>query len=114
MLYVRRDQDGRIDAVYRKQQRNAKEPLKSDHPDIVDFMFSSESDGREIDNWIRNDLAMARVVEDLVDVLVRKDLITFTDLPIEAQRKLVSRHGRRDDFAYVSRLFPSSPEDELG
>ena len=114
MLYVRRDQNGRINAVFRNQQRNAKETLKSDHPDIVDFLFTSDSDGREVDNWIRNDLAMARVVEDLVDVLVRKDLIAFTDLPLEAQRKLVSRHGRRDDFAYVSRLFPSDPEDELG
>ena len=38
---------------------------------------------------------MARVVEDLIDVLIAKNLINFTDFPPEAQKKMLRRQNLR-------------------
>lgn len=41
------------------------------------------------------DADMARIVEDLIDVLMNRGLIQFTDLPEAAQRKLLERRQSR-------------------
>jgi hypothetical protein len=38
---------------------------------------------------------LSRVVENLVDVLIEKNLIMFMDLPNGAQQKLMERRGVR-------------------
>ena len=113
MLYVKRDREGKVEALFRSERRGATEALGPDHPDVLAFLAEGATgDGRG--DWNDNDLAMARVVEDLVDVLIDKNLISLTDLPLKAQHKLVSRHGKRDDLDFVARLYPASEEDELG
>jgi hypothetical protein len=42
-----------------------------------------------------SDQALIRVVEDVVDTLIRKDLLHFTDLPEAAQAKLLERRVLR-------------------
>lgn len=42
-----------------------------------------------------SDHALVRVVEDLVDTLIGKDLLRFTDLPEAAQAKLLERRSLR-------------------
>jgi hypothetical protein len=42
------------------------------------------------------DAGFVRVLEDLIDTLIQKNIIHHTDLPPEAQRKLVSRKGLRN------------------
>jgi hypothetical protein len=42
-----------------------------------------------------SDQALIRVVEDLIDTLVAKDLLHFTDLPEAAQAKLLERRSLR-------------------
>jgi hypothetical protein len=42
-----------------------------------------------------SDQALIRVVEDLVDTLIGKDLLRFTDLPEAAQAKLLERRNLR-------------------
>ncbi|GAB3478013.1 hypothetical protein [Marinomonas epiphytica] len=39
----------------------------------------------------RSDADMMRVLEDLVELLIEKRLIQFTELPLPAQKKLLSR-----------------------
>jgi hypothetical protein len=43
-----------------------------------------------------SDVGIIRIVEDLVDLLVRKNVIMFTDLPSEAQSKLRERKKMRE------------------
>ncbi len=126
MLYARRNADGRIEAIFREKPRGRSEPLAADHPDVLAFLSAAggNSGGTSPDRpaegppggnkWANDDLAMVRVVEDLIDVLIQKNLITLTDLPLPAQRKLMSRHGKRDDWGYIARLYPTSKDDELG
>jgi hypothetical protein len=41
------------------------------------------------------DQALIRVVEDLIDTLISKDLLRFTDLPEAAMTKLLERRALR-------------------
>ncbi len=113
MLYARRHADGHIEAVFKAKPRGPSEAVAADHPDLAAFLAGDgkSSAGK---SWTSDDMAMVRVVEDLIDVLIQKNLIALTDFPLSAQRKLMSRHGKRDDWAYVARLYPTSKDDELG
>jgi len=57
----------------------------------------------------QTDLALARVLEDLIDTLIAKGLIQFTDLPLAAQAKLLSRRETRAALSDPLQLLP--PED---
>lgn len=48
-----------------------------------------------LDKLAESDQALIRVVEDLVDTLIAKDLLRFTDLPEAAQAKLLERRSLR-------------------
>ncbi len=52
------------------------------------------------------DTGLARVLEDLIDVLISKGLIQFTDLPESAQRKLLERRSTRAILAHPLTLLP--------
>ena len=118
MLYARRNADGRIEAIFDNKPRGRAEAVAADHPDVVAFLSAGTGKRRTARSgagkWSNDDLAMARVIEDLIDVLIQKEVIALTDLPLPAQRKLMSRHGKRDDWSYVARLYPASEGDELG
>ena len=59
--------------------------------EILTFL-SKDSD---VDSWIQllslSDVSIIRVIEDLIDVLVKKNVIMLTDLPEEARDKLKER-----------------------
>jgi len=48
-----------------------------------------------LEKLAESDQALIRVVEDVVDTLIRKDLLHFTDLPEAAQAKLLERRVLR-------------------
>ena len=60
---------------------------------------------------MESDLAMARVLEDLIDLLIDKGVVMFSDFPEAARRKLLERHGLRKEFAYVDSLFAAGDDD---
>lgn len=48
---------------------------------------------------IESDASMVRVLEDLIDVLIQRGVIQFTDLPVPAQAKLLQRRENRAHLA---------------
>lgn len=78
----------------------------------------------EIDEWIRqretreatlyqlqqSDLEMVRVLEDLIEVLMSKGVISITDLPPAAQTKLASRAQARRSLSGLEGLIPDNDE----
>ena len=114
MLFVKRDDRGRVEALFRDPPAGAGERLPADHPDVLAFLAAADPDHAGDLAWLQSDLTMARVVEDLIDILLRNELVSFTDLPLEAQQKVMVRHVRRDDLGYVARLYPADKDDELG
>ena len=68
-------------------------------------------DGKPAELWTLADLGIARVTEDLIDLLIDKGVISFTELPENAQKKLIDRRGLRNELGYVAKLF--NEDDEL-
>lgn len=81
MLYVQRDANGKIIGLTLAKGDSGEEASLTD-PDVRQFLTES-------------DVEMARVLEDLIDVLVGKNLISITDLPESAQLKLLYRKNTR-------------------
>ena len=112
MAFVHKDANGKILAVYTETVEGAVEVEPND-PALKAFIQqnipSAGADGTE--DWAESDLGLARVVEDLIEVLIDKKLIMFTDFPEGAQKKLLDRRGLRKEFDLVEGLFGDG-EDE--
>lgn len=91
MRYVSRNARGQVCAVYDAPREGAREALAEDHPDLRAFLGVAAPGG----TLQASDLALVRVIEDLVDVLVDKGVILFTELPPAAQDKLLERGRMR-------------------
>jgi len=67
----------------------------------------------KIDALSRSDTSLVRVLEDLIDVLINRGVIQFTDLPEAAQAKLLERREARATLSKRLQLLPTDPEDDL-
>ncbi len=91
MLYVGRDGEGRIVEVHPMPLGRANEPLPADNPEVLQFIH---------ERWRQNELSsldreFIRVIEDVIELLINKNLILFTDLPQAVQAKLNRRNEVR-------------------
>jgi hypothetical protein len=89
MPYAERDDQGRLRALHREPRPGATERLPADAPEVQAFL------GTPAAPYERLDAEFIRVLEDLIDVLLARGVINVTDLPQQAQRKLLARKGRR-------------------
>ncbi len=110
MPFVHKDAAGKILAVYTDPVDGGHEVVPDD-PALKEFIQrnipAAASTGNE---WMESDLALARVIEDLIEVLIDKKLIMFTDFPEGAQKKLLERRGLRKEFDLVEDLFGDGEE----
>ena len=61
----------------------------------------------------QTDTSLVRVLEDLIDVLINRGVIQFTDLPEAAQAKLLERRETRASLDNRLQLLPTDPSDDL-
>ena len=111
MLYVRRDENGHIVAILREPADGADQPLSPTDPEVARFLSANGSDDLTREYLAQSDHALIRVVEDLIYLLVDKNVILFTELPPEAQRKLAGRREARSRMQQAKPFFVD--EDEL-
>jgi hypothetical protein len=71
----------------------------------VDAMSSSA------DALSQSDAAIARVLEDLIEVLIVRGVIQFTDLPEAAQNKLMTRRQTRAKLSNSLQLLPEGDDE---
>jgi len=109
MAYVKRDEQGEIVAVYDSPQSDAHESVSINSEELVAFLRESEStaDARAALN--DSDLALVRVLEDLINTLIDKGVILFTDLPIAAREKLSNREKIRGHLNSLDDLMGDDP-----
>jgi hypothetical protein len=73
--------------------------LPHNHPDIVAFLQQRGVDPKQIDDALgelkRTDLDMSRAVEDIVTVLLKKNIIKISDLPKAVQDRIALRTKMR-------------------
>lgn len=117
MLYVLRDASGEILSLHRSPVAGA-HSIAPDHPDVAAFLGRSPDEQQ----FASLDAGLVRVVEDLIDVLIRRNVLCVTDLPPEAQAKLFDRkHFREGMQSHSLKLFGDavdasgqSPDDLMG
>jgi hypothetical protein len=99
MLYVERDDNGNIIGLHRSP-----DPKADEQKSIMDEeILASLNKNVDTDPWVRllslSDIGIIRILEDLIDLLIRKNVILFTDLPEEAQSKIRERKKVRERIA---------------
>lgn len=90
MRYVNRDGAGMVVAVSLIEDAAHPEALPDDSPELAAF-----GPGVTSGDLTGTDMRLVRVLEDLIDVLISKEVIRFTDLPGVAQEKLLERRSLR-------------------
>jgi len=106
MPFVTRGPMGQIDSLHRQSTASAREFLADDHPDVLAFLGAPAPRREDFD---RLDADFVRVIEDVIDTLIIKNVINITDLPAEAQAKLFARKSFRERVTKNSlRLFGDS------
>lgn len=91
-MYVKRDKKGHITAISSEALTDFE---KIDDEDAQLKVFIESIRQKEKPDFVQSDLEMSRVLEDVIDLLIDRQIIRFTDLPPEAQRKLNDRHHLR-------------------
>lgn len=106
MLYAKRNTQGQITSITSTPSDDTEAIDNNDH-ELKKF-FSLHNDDFTPDSFLNNsDIGNVRILDDLVDLLVRKNVIMFTELPAAAQKKLLSRRLVR------SLIQDNSPETSI-
>lgn len=99
MLYVERDDNGKIIGVHTSPTPKAVETKPAVDEELIDFLAKTTgNDPRKLQLSL-TDMGMIRLVEDLVELLIQKNIILYTDLPEYAQRKIHERKRLREEIA---------------
>jgi hypothetical protein len=110
MRYVLRDAAGKIVSLHLEPVPGA-EPLPRDHPEVKAFLAMDDDEK----SFAGLDANLVRVLEDLIDVLIERNVLRITDLPAEAQQKLFDRKHFRSRVQKKSlQLFGSEFSGEFG
>lgn len=93
-MFAKRNDRGEIIAVSRESTAEIAERLDPADPELAQFLHGAA--GHDALSALRSsDLEVVRVLEDLIDVLIGRGVIQFTDLPEAAQKKLLGRKRLR-------------------
>ena len=99
-MFVKRNHRGEIVAVSKVQMQGIADEIGDDSAELSSFF--GETLQRELAALHGSDLDMIRVLEDIVDLLIGKGVITFTDFPDAVQRKLSARQTLRKTMQDLS------------
>jgi hypothetical protein len=76
----------------------------------ADLSKAKTASGNEAVEFMRSDLDMIRVYEDLIDLLLTKRIIMLTDFPPAAQEKLLRRKKLRSSLASFAEVIGSEED----
>lgn len=105
MPYVLREPTGQIIAIYQDPHDGVEEELPMNHPDIMAFLGTQDGAAQTLMNLAETDLEMARVIEDVIALLIMKGVIQMEELPAPAQNKLNKRQDIRGTLEEALALF---------
>jgi len=97
MIYVKHNAHNEIDDIKFSPEENYTKSSLFD-PEIKAFLANSQNDELVKNVLSKLDLDMVRVIEDMVDLMIQKGLILFTDLPEPVQNKLLFKKSVRQSL----------------
>ena len=100
MPYIKRDTSGNIYSIAGQQDAEHHEFIAATNEELVAFLTGQSATDETKQTLAESDKDIARVTDDLIQLMINKNLILFTDLPEAVQQKLLSREKLR---SHVSR-----------
>lgn len=108
MLYAERDNEGRIRGISNSPTVTDQSPISE--TELAEFL-SESTDIASFERLLNLlDTSTIRVLEDLIDLLIKKNIFMFSELPLQAQRKLGERKLVRKQ---LQKSTPLIVEDDL-
>ncbi|MCM1511822.1 MAG: hypothetical protein NC112_01695 [Oxalobacter formigenes] len=103
MPYVQRNKQGGIIALTAEPIREDDQLLGLDNPEIMQFLADGSAAGqnRRHAELLIQDLRQIRILEDLIDLLTRKGVILFSELPAAAQKKILNKKSAREKLEHT-------------
>jgi hypothetical protein len=112
MPHVVRNPRGEIVSLHREPVPGS-DWLATDDDEVRRFIGPNADPGPQAE-FRQLDADLVRVLEDLVDVLISRQVIRVTDLPAEAQEKLFARKSFRERLpARALRLFETDNDGDV-
>jgi hypothetical protein len=100
-MYINRNDKGHITLVSREVTPDCREFLPADSPELLAFLSEGETNPGQA-HFQASDLAFVRVLEDVIELLMDKGVISFTELPEAAQQKVMERQTLRRRLSGLS------------
>lgn len=98
MLYIERNSEGKIVSLSQQGDKPGAEIKSALDEEILQFLVENGNPDFLVKILSVSDLGIIRILEDLVDLLVAKNLIMYTDLPEDAQEKIRERKKVREQM----------------
>jgi hypothetical protein len=93
MAYILRNEQGAIIAASSSTQVDKSwQFIENKDPEYIAFI---EAELKQHAAFRESDIQLARVLEDLIEILIERNLIQFTDFPSAAQKRLNDRQSMR-------------------
>jgi len=99
MPYIERSADGKMIGLRTVAGPNLTEMKSFSDDEILDFLKDNlDNDSLKI-LLAHSYTGFIRLVEDIIDLLMKKNIIRFTDLPEKAQEKIIERKQIREKIS---------------
>ena len=89
-MYAKKDVQGKVIGLSLEMTEGA-EIANPDDPAVKAFLTTANPDMKAGTQLRSSDSDSVRIIEDLVDTLIERSVIRFTDLPSAAQERLLER-----------------------
>lgn len=104
MIYINRDENGKIkDIDFSEKEGYEKNSIFNE--EIKQFIIDSNNKDLIKMTMMKLDLEMVRVSEDIVEILIQKGIMLFTDLPEAVQNKLLFKRFLRESLSSDDKYF---------
>lgn len=100
MPYLKRGHHNNVISFASEQIDDSYEWVDDNNPELVAFLdanYDQKANVETLNALEDSDKAIARVIEDLINLLIEKKSILFTELPVAVQQKLLEREKLRAD-----------------
>jgi hypothetical protein len=99
MPYIERSADGKIIGLRTIAGPNLTETKSLTDNEILEFL-KNNLDNKFLNSLlVHSDAGLIRLLEDLINLLTKKNIILFTELPEKAQEKIIEREQIREKIS---------------
>ena len=98
MAYIKRNNYGEIISIHENDGNEHLEYLENDTLELKKFLIKAEVPKMLKNSLSSTDGEMVRVIDDLINLLIEKQVFVFTELPEAVQIKLNTRSTMRSEM----------------